>query len=55
MSSVRKTIRQQAADTLNRLAPYQERAMPVIRASSPAMGAWVASMMAGKVMTARVT
>lgn len=54
-SSTKNTIRQQEADTLNRLAPYQESAMPVMRASSPAIGVWVASMMAGNVMTESVT
>lgn len=54
-SSVRKTTRQQAEATLKRLAPYQARPMPKTRASAPLTGVCVASVMAGKVMTASVT
>ena len=36
-------------------APYQARPMPKTRASAPLTGVCVASVMAGKVMTASVT
>ena len=35
--------------------PRQARTAPAARASSPARGRWVASVMAGKVITASVT
>lgn len=53
--SITNTNTQQKAETLKRLAPSQAAAMPKIRAAAPASGIRVASVMAGKVITARVT
>ena len=55
MSSVTSTTRQQAAAVPKSPAPNQAAAIPPMRARAPARGIWVASIMAGNVMTARVT
>ena len=54
-SSKISTVAQQARATRNKSAPSQAAAMPMIRAAAPETGLWVASRMAGKVITARVT
>ena len=50
-----KTVMQPAIATGNSPAPNHAAAIHTMRAAAPATGDWVASMMAGKVMTARVT
>ena len=54
-SSITNTSTQQITDTGNNPAPHQAARMPTASAAAPEMGVWVASMMAGKVMTASVT
>ena len=45
----------EATDTLNKLAPNQANIIPTIKAIAPAIGVCVASIIAGKVITASVT
>ena len=49
------TTTQQSTETGKSPAPFHAATMPAARATPPAMGDWVALVMAGKVMTARVT
>ena len=55
MSSITNTLTQQAEATMNRFPPNQAQIMPATRAPTPAIGEFVASMIAGNVMTASVT
>lgn len=50
-----KTTAQQDTDTENNPAPNHAAAMPMISAAAPATGDWVASRIAGNVITASVT
>ena len=50
-----RPVPQQAPATAIRLAPHQAAMSPTTRAAAPEMGLWVASTMAGKVITDRVT
>ena len=54
MVSSSKTVRQQAVATKGRFLPCRAKNTPVAKAQKPETGDFVASMMAGKVMTARV-
>ena len=49
------TIRQQVAAVPKRPAPNHAAAIPATKASAPAAGTCVASIIAGKVITASVT
>ena len=49
------TTAQQAQATGKRPAPKKERTIPATSAITPATGDWVASTIAGKVITERVT
>lgn len=53
--STMKTTRQQERETLKSSAPFQASTIPMINANAPARGDPVASNIAGKVITARVT
>ena len=55
INSVINTVRQDRTATVNRLLPNQASRIPTTRANAPATGFLVASIMAGKVITARVT
>lgn len=50
-----KTITQQTVATGNNPAPKNDKTIPAIKAANPAIGDCVASTIAGKVITARVT
>jgi len=50
-----KTTTQQMMDTGKRPAPHRAATIPAARAKAPAAGDWVASTMAGNVITASVT
>ena len=54
-NSLINTMMQQESDTLKRLAPIHATMTPTIKANAPDMGLWVASKIAGKVITANVT
>ena len=54
-NSIIKTITQHEIETLNRPAPIQARIIPTTNANAPAIGEPVASSIAGKVITAKVT
>ena len=54
-SSVTNTTVQHSSATLKRLAPNHAAKMPAISASVPEIGDCVASIIAGKVITASVT
>lgn len=47
------TVRQESTATVNRLRPHQDRMIPTMRARTPAIGLFVASVMAGNVITAQ--
>ena len=49
------TVMQQTAATPSSLTPSHAAKMPAAKATAPASGDWVVSIIAGKVMTARVT
>lgn len=55
MNSAINTTTQHDTDTLKRLAPRHAAMIPTTNAQAPAIGACVASIMAGNVMTDNVT
>ena len=55
INSIKKTITQEQTATPKRLTPKYAKAIPVISAATPEMVEFVASIIDGKVITARVT
>ena len=55
MNSVIRTLMQARTETAKRLAPFQARIIAKTNAIAPEMGEDVASIIAGKVIAARVT
>ncbi len=49
------TVRQQITETGNRLRPYHAAEIPISKAAAPATVEFVASMIAGNVITDKVT